>query len=88
MPALPPTGDAPLWDCYAAWKPNWNAKSPPNSKPPCDEPWMTTNPSASSAAWPCIDTIATPAPLPPATAKFACKSPCSAAASVVAWLAA
>ena len=53
-----------------------------------NKPWMTTNPSAASAAWPCIATIATPAPLPPATAKFACRYPCSAAASVAAWPAA
>ena len=34
MPVPPPAGDAPLWDCYTIWKPNWNAKSPPNGKPP------------------------------------------------------
>ena len=27
-PPHPPTGDAPLWDSYTTWKPNWNAKSP------------------------------------------------------------
>ena len=35
-----------------------------------------------------IATIATPAPLPPATAKSACKSRCSAAGSVGVWPAA
>ena len=54
----------------------------------CNKPWMTTSPSATSAAWPCTATIATPAPLPPVTAKSASKSPCSAAGSVAAWLAA
>ena len=33
MPALSPIGDTPLWACYTTWKPSWNAKSPPNSKP-------------------------------------------------------
>ena len=28
MPAHSPTGDAPLWDCYTTWKPNWNALRP------------------------------------------------------------
>ena len=37
------------------------------------------------AAWTCIATIATPAPLLPATAKSACKYLCSAAGSVAAW---
>ena len=60
MPALPSTGDAPLWDCWTTGKPNWNAKSPLNCKPPCNRPWTITNPSATSAAWPCIATIATP----------------------------
>ena len=27
------TGDAPLWDCWTTWKPNWNAKSPSDCKP-------------------------------------------------------
>ena len=80
----PPTGDALLWDCYTIWKPNWNAKSPPNGKPPYNKHWMTTNPSATIATWPGIATIATPAPFPPATAKFAGKSRCSVAASVTA----
>ena len=35
----------------------------PNSKPPCNNLWMTTNPSATVAAWLCIAIIATPAPL-------------------------
>ena len=30
MPAQPPTGDASLWDCCPTWKPNRNAKSPPD----------------------------------------------------------
>ena len=47
-----------------------------------------TSPSATIAAWPCTATIATPAPLPPVTAKSACRYPCSAAGSVVAWPAA
>ena len=38
------TGDAPLWDCWTTWKPNWNAKSPSNSKPPSNKPWMTYQP--------------------------------------------
>ena len=88
MPALAPTGGAPLWDCFTTWKPNWNAKSPPNSKPPSNKPWMTTNLFATIVAWPCTAIIATPAPLPPATAKSASGSPCSAAGSVVVWLAA
>jgi len=28
------TGDALLWNCWITWKPDWNDKSPPNSKPP------------------------------------------------------
>ena len=44
--------------------PNWNTKSPPNSKPPSNKHWMTTSPSAPIAAWICIATIVTPAPLP------------------------
>ena len=84
----PPTGDAQPWDCWTTWKPNWNAKSPPNSKPPSNKPWTTTSPSATVAAWPCIATTVMPAPLPPATAKSACKSRCSAAGSVGVWLAA
>ena len=40
------------------------------------------------SAWPCTVTIATSAPSPPATAKFAYVYPCSAAGSVAAWLAA
>ena len=48
MPAPPPTGDAPLWDCYT----NWNAKSPPNCKPLYNKLWMTTNPSATIAVPP------------------------------------
>ena len=39
-----PHGDAPLWDCWTAWKPNWGAKSLPNCKPPSNKPWMTTSP--------------------------------------------
>ena len=27
------TGDAPIWDCWTTWKPNWNAKSPSDCKP-------------------------------------------------------
>ena len=46
------------------------------------------SPSATSAVWPCIATIATPALLSPATAKFASKSPCSAVVSVAVWPAA
>ena len=61
MPALSPIGDTPLWDCYTTWKPNWNAKSPPNSKQPSNKPWTITNPSVTSVAWLCTDTIATPA---------------------------
>ena len=53
-----------------------------------NRPWMTTNPLRPIAAWLCADTIATPAPLPPATAKSASKSRCSVAASVVVWPAA
>ena len=60
-------------------------KSPSNGKPPSNKPWTITTPSATIAAWLCTDTIATPAPLPPATAKFACRYPCSAAANVAAW---
>ena len=88
MPAPPPTRDAPLGDCWTLWKPNWNAKSPSNRKPPSNKRWMTTNPSVTTAAWLCTDTIATLAPLLPATAKSACKYPCSAAASVAVWPAA
>ena len=36
-PPYSPTGDAPLWDCWTAWKPNWNAKSPSNCKPPLQQ---------------------------------------------------
>ena len=53
MPALS-SGDAPLWDCYTAWEPSWNAESPPNPKPPSNKPWTTTGLSATVAAWPCI----------------------------------
>ena len=28
MPAPLPTGDAPLWDCYTTWNPNWNRQIP------------------------------------------------------------
>ena len=81
MSTPPSPGDAPLWECRTTW----NAKSLSNCKHPSNKSWITTNPSASSAAWVCIATIATPAPLPPATAKSAGKSPCSVAASVVVW---
>ena len=56
----PPTGDAPLWDSYTTWKPNWNVKSPPNCKSPYSKTWTTTNPSATVAAWPGIAITATP----------------------------
>ena len=56
MPAPLPTGDVPLWDCWTTWKPNWNAKSPPNCKPPSNKPWMTTSPSATIVSWLCIAT--------------------------------
>ena len=60
MPVLPPTGDAPLWDCYTIWKPNWNAKSPPNGKPPSKQALDDYQPLCDIAAWPCIAIIATP----------------------------
>ena len=28
MPDPPPTGDAPLWDCWTIWQPNWNGQIP------------------------------------------------------------
>ena len=40
------------------------------------------------AAWLCIATTVMPAPLPPVTAKSACRYLCSAAGSVAAWPAA
>ena len=81
-----PTGDAPLWDCWTTWKPNWNTKSPPNYRPPGNKPWTTANPFATIAAWLFTDTIATPAPLPPATAKSAGRSLCSVAGNAAVWL--
>ena len=30
MPTMPPTGDAPPWDCWPTWKPNRSAKPPPD----------------------------------------------------------
>ena len=75
------------WDCYTTWKPNWNAKSMPNSKPPSNKPWMTTNPFATSGLamhrhHRYARTIAT------SYGEVRLQSPCSAAGSVVAWLAA
>ena len=39
----------------------------PTPSPPSNKPWTTTSPFTTIAAWPCIATIATPAPLPPTT---------------------
>ena len=83
-----PHRDAPLWDCYTTWKPSWNAKSPSklqaalqqsldDYQPLCDRCRLAMHRHHRYAR-----AIAT------ATAKFASRYPCSAAASVAVWMAA
>ena len=88
MPAPPPSGYAPLWDCYATWKPNWNAKSPPSSKPALQQALDDYQPLCARCRLArCryhryARAVATG---PPATAEFAYRYLCSAAASVTVW---
>ena len=84
MPTLSPIGDTPPWDCYTTWKP----KSPPSSKPALQQALDDYQPLCDRCRLArhryhrYARALATG---PPATAEFAYRYLCSAAASVTVW---
>ena len=73
MPALPPSEMRRYGTAGPPGNPTGTPNPYPTASPPSNKPATIASPSATSAAWLCIATIATPTPLPPVTAKSACR---------------